>query len=389
MKAVLIAAGVLVNTLLLTAAVLWLDPFDCINSVLDAAFGAAPKWTQVTNLVHDPRTQDIYHSEHPLTTFQHAADYWRSQPGKRRVVLIGNSQMFSLSLAPGEFPQAAPEHTYPDLVTARLQPEGVLTYRLAAPGLSYSEALCEIDYLISHPDLRPSLIVLQINYQAFWNSGIRESLLELLEDHEFHQQARQLTLSGKPYADDFTSAVTKYEERETRPGSQTPTPQNGFGSRLENLTRRELSAVAVYRRRHQAKDSFEEMLYRARIYFLRIKPSTARSIAGPQLTRSQAAVEAIAESCRTAGVRLAIFTAPVNPAVSLYRSPEDKSRYQGFVHTVAERYRLPVADLESTVEDKLWGRQLDGPDPLHMGRTAHAVVAGKVAPFIRDVLRGQ
>ncbi len=384
MKAFLIAAGVLVSTLLLTSALLWIDPFDRINSILDAAFGAAPKWTQVTNLVRDPRTQDIYHSEHPLTSFQRAAQYWRTRPGKRRVVLIGNSQMFSLSLAPGEFPQAVPEHTYPDLVMALLQPEGVLTYRLAAPGLSYSEALFEIDYLLSHPDLRPSLIVLQLNYQAFWNSGIRESLLELFGDPDFLQQARQLAQSGKPYADDFASAVRKYEEREIRPASQNPTLLAGFG--LENLTRRQLSAVEAYRRRHQAKDSFEEMLYRARIYFLRIKPSNARSIAGPQLTRSQAAVEAIAESCRAAGVRLAVFTAPVNPAVSLYRSPEDKSRYQGFVRTVAERYRLPVVDLESSVTRKLWGRQLNGPDPLHLGRAAHAVVAGKVAPFIWDVL---
>src|SRR5262249_40174712 len=157
--------------------------------------------------------------------------------------------------------------------------------------------------------------------------------------------------------------------------SARPPQENGFGWSVENFTRRELSTVPVFRRRPDRKDSFAELLYRMRIYFLRIKPSTARSIMGPQLTRSQAAVEAIAESCRLAGVRLAIFTAPVNPAVSLYRSPEDKSRFEGFIRRVSERYQLPVANLESSVEDKLWGRQLNGPDPLHMGRTAQAVVA--------------
>jgi len=389
MRAFAIAAGILAHTLLFTVALLWIDPFARVNSALDAAFGAAPKWTQVTNLVHDPRIQDIYHGEHPLITFQHAAGYWRSQPGKRRVVLIGNSQMFSVSLAPGEFPQTALEHTYPDLVMARLESQGVLTYRLAAPGLSYSEALCEIDYLLGHPDLRPALIVLQMNYQTFWNSGIRDSLLELLDDRDFRQQAKRLARSGKPYADDFASALAKYEGRDAPPGSARATPHNRFGSRLENFTRQELSAVAVFRRGHDAKDSFEEMLYRARIYLLRIKPSTARSIQGPQLTRSQAAVEAIAESCRGVGVHLAIFTAPVNPAVSLYRSPEDKSRFEGFVRAVAERYRLPLADLETSVAGELWGRQLNGSDPLHMGRSAQAVVAAEVAPFIRKALEEQ
>jgi hypothetical protein len=386
MKAFLTAAGVLLNTLMLTCALLWVDPFDRISSVLDRAFGAAPKWTQVTNLVRDPLTQDIYHGEHPMTTFARVADYWRTQPGKKRVVLIGNSQMFSVSLAPGELPQPATERTYPDLIRPLLPSDDVLLYRLAAPGLSYSEALAEIDYLLCHPDLRPSLVVLQVNYQTFWNSGIRDSFFELLNDPGFHEHARQLAHSDSPYADDFATALTKYEERDKGPASKKPVQPNGFGSRLEDLTRQELSAASLFRRRPDTKDSFDELLYRARIYFLRIKPSTARSIMGPQLTRSQAALEAIAEACRASGVRLAIFTAPVNPAVSLYRSTEDKSRFQGFVHTVAERYRLPVVDLESSVSDRLWGRQLDGPDPLHMGRTAHTLVAGKMALFIRDVL---
>ena len=386
MKAFVIAAGVTVNTLLLTAALLWIDPFARVNSVLDAAFGAAPRWTQVTNLASDPRIQDIYHGEHPLTAFQSAGEYWRTQPGKRRVVLIGNSQMFSLSLAPGELPKSSLEHTYPDLVMARLESQGVLTYRLAAPGLSFCEALYEIDYFLGHPGLRPSLVLLQVNYQALWNSGIRESLLELLDDPRFRQQATRRAESGKPYADDFAFALRKYDERATRSGSEGPVKQHGFGSSAESFTRRELPAVPIFRRRPEVKDSFEEMLYRARIYFLRIKPSTARSIIGPQLIRSKAAVEAIAESCRNSGVRLAIFTAPVNPAVSLYGSSDDKSRYETFVRTIAERYHLAVADLESSVADKLWGRQLNVPDPMHMGRTAQAVVAGEVAPFIQEVL---
>src|SRR5262249_1131212 len=221
-----------------------------------------------------------------------------TQAGMRRVVLIGNSQMFALSLGPGEFPQAALEHTYPDQVMDRLQREGVLTYRLAVPGLSYGEALFEIDYLLSHPDLRPSLVVLQLNYQAFWNSGIRESLLELLDDSNFRGHMRERSLSGEPYADDFASAVRKYEERAIQRDSSRPAHQDGFGSSVENFTRQQLSVVAALQRSPEAKDSFEEMLYRMRIYFLRIQPRTSRSITGPQLTRSQAAVEAIASSCR-------------------------------------------------------------------------------------------
>src|SRR5262249_17286199 len=113
------------------------------------------------------------------------------------------------------------------------------------PGLSYSEALCEIEYLLGHPDLRPSLIVLQMNYQAFWNGGIRDSFLELLDDRAFRQQARQLAQSRKAYADDFASALLKYEEREASPRSANPPQDGGFGSPLDTFARQKLSAVTV------------------------------------------------------------------------------------------------------------------------------------------------
>jgi hypothetical protein len=231
--------------------------------------------------------------------------------------------------------------------------------------------------------------VLQVNYQAFWNGGIRDSLLELLSDPAFHARVEELAHSGRPYADDFASALNKYQERNTAgAGEQKVAKPAGFGAGIEEFTRRELSGLTAFRRRHQDKDSFEGMLYRARLYFLRINPSNARSISGPQLTRSQAAIEAIAQSCRDANVRLAIFTAPLNPAVTLYRSRDDKSRYEGFVRDVAQRHNIPMLDLERSVKGSLWGRQFNGPDPLHMGRTAHQVVAQKITPFIRDVMGG-
>ena len=384
------AVGVLSSTLLLTAALLWVDPFDKISSLLDRGFGAAPRWTQLSNGDDNPLIHDASHGDHPLASFDRVADHWQKSPSAPKVVLIGNSQMFAISLAPGEPPPSGAEHTYPDLVAQTLARRGVLCYRLAAPGMSYSEALWYLDYLLSRAALRPSAIVLQLNYQAFWNGGIRSSMFELLSEPAFRARVEQRARSGEPYAEDFQNALTKYDEDKARAASRPKEPTTqAFGVVVEETVRTELQGAWLFRQRHTVKESFEQMLYRARIYFLRIKPSNARSISGPRLTRSQAALDTIAAVSREAGVRLVLFSAPLNPRVSLYASAEDKARFDSIVDGLAAKYGLRLFHLEDTVAAPLWGRLFNGPDPLHLGRRAHQLVADEIVGAVSAALDGE
>jgi hypothetical protein len=386
MKPVFATAGTVAATLALTAALLWVDPFAQFSAVLDAAFGAAPQWTQVSNLSRDPHTQEISHGENPRAGLDFLAGYWRGKAGER-VVILGNSQTFSVSLAPGELPRKEPEPTYPDLVAAHLAQKGALGYRLAAPGLSYSEALWCLEYLLSSPALTPSTIVLQVNYQAFWNGGIRASMQDLLRTPEFRARIDRLAGSGQAYAEGFGDALRKWDVQRSQTAA-AGAPQAGFGPRLEKLARGWLAAIPLFHRRPLVKDSFAQLLYRMRLYFLRIKPSNARSIDGPRMTQSQAAIEEIARECQTGGVRLILLVAPVNPSVSLYRSKEDKARYEDFVQTVATGHGLTRLDLENAVEAPLWGRQLNSPDPLHLGRRGHEAVSERVVATLDAAAAG-
>ena len=60
-----------------------------------------------------------------------------------------------MSLAPGERAQATADHTYPDLVASKLAQQGGAQLPSAAPGMSYSEGLGELEYLLSRPKVRP------------------------------------------------------------------------------------------------------------------------------------------------------------------------------------------------------------------------------------------
>jgi hypothetical protein len=129
--------------------------------------------------------------------------------------------------------------------------------------------------------------------------------------------------------------------------------------------------VQLLQRRSQYRDDFAQLLYRCRLYFLRLKPSTGRSITGSQLLAARAAVGSLIDLCKQQDVRLLMFYAPVNPRVSLYRAPQDRVFYRAFVDHLAQANGIPLYDFENSIPAERWGNLLNGPDPLHMGRAAH------------------
>ena len=119
--------------------------------------------------------------------------------------------MHSISLAPGELPGTGPEKTYVDLVmdeVRRTEPNELL-YRLSSSGMSYPEVLWELDYMLDDPDLRPEMVLLQMNYQAFWTGGIRDSLLPMLRRPSFRSRMEALAAYGRPDAAAYADALQR------------------------------------------------------------------------------------------------------------------------------------------------------------------------------------
>jgi hypothetical protein len=211
MKRAVSAAGVLITTLAWFLILVSVHPFDRVSALLDSAFDAPPAWTNVELLARDPETQELSRGEHPLESFAILSKYWAAHPVARRILFIGNSQMQSVTLAPGEAPYSEPAKTYVDLVADLCRQDGrFLVYRLSAGGLSYEEALWYVYYLFSVPELKPDVIMLQINYQFFAQGGIREGMLELLKDDRFRQRIEQVATAGQPYSESFAQSLTVY-----------------------------------------------------------------------------------------------------------------------------------------------------------------------------------
>jgi hypothetical protein len=387
MKRAVSAAGVLLSTLVLFSALVRVQPFDWVSALLDRAFGAAPKWTDVQDLYRDPQKQEVSRGEHPLESFATLAQFWGAHPGLPRVVFIGNSQMQSVTLAAGEAPYQEPAKTYVDLVGDRGLQEGkFLAYRLSAGGMSYEEALWYVYYLLSIPEIKPDAIMLQINYQFFAQSGLRDGMLELLQDARFRQQIETEANAGMPDSQGLQMLLARFRSINERAAPATDGEQAAssvsIAGALENRVRDGLEKLPEFSQSWKGKESFLQMLYRIRLYILRVSPGSSRSITGPRLLQSRASVENIARMCRESNVQLMLYHAPLNPNVKLYSSPSDKEKHYAFVRDLAARYQLPVGEFEESIPSQDWGKLLNGPEVLHLGRAGHK----ELADLIFDML---
>jgi hypothetical protein len=386
MKALASLAATVATAFGLLLGIFALHPFRGASALLDRAFGAPPAWTQVSAVLRDPKTQELSRGEAPLRSFATLAERWKT-PG-RRVLIIGNSQTMEISLAPGEERPTGVERTWTDLVTSELEAappgERSLAYRLSAPGMSYPEALWYVEYLALHPELRPDVLVLQINYQSFWNGGVRRGMLELLDDPAFAAAIAAEGRSGQPYAETFAVALADHAKHaaSTRSDQADDPNQGGFGATAEASVRHQLDTIPGFHARHDQKEDLAEMLYRARIYVLRLKPSTSRSITGTRVVQARACLARILSFCREQHIRPVFFMAPVNPQVKLYRTDEDRQRLADAVREIEALGNIRVAPLESAIPPEMWGRQYNGPDPLHLGRKGHRWLAQLLLPEI-------
>ena len=366
---------------------------------MDRLFGAPPKWTQVTNLYRNPLTQEVTHGDDPVSSLSVLKEYWHQRDGGQKVVFMGNSQMHAMSLAPGERPVTEPEKTYVDLVgdDLRLTNPNELPYRLSSSDMSYPEDFWELNYMLDDPDLHPEIVVLQMNYQAFWTGGIRDSMLPMLRRPSFRKRMEGFAASGLPDASAYGDALRRYAQGRANDSENPATnadstvtsvfnPHGTLGYDMETYVRARLDRISPEQRRGTLRESFENVLYRGRLYLLQLKPSTARSITGSRLLAARSAVDSIAALCAANNVRLVLFQAPVNPNVSLYRTSADRESYHAFVSGVAANYGAPLFDFENSIGANLWGRMLNSPEPLHMGRTAHQQMAKQLIGSMKSVL---
>jgi hypothetical protein len=387
-------------TLTLTFAALWgllvWDPFLHLRNVFAKA-GPGQEDARVSFLFTDPNTQEVTNGQRPLGGLRKLESNWCNVQKEKRYVITGNSQTVTVLLAPSEARPTEADRTYPDLLLDRLNSAraGIRGYRLSAPNISYMEVLWYLNYLILHQCLIPGEFVVQLNFETFRKTGVREGMLELLEDPEFASAIREEVRSNAPYASTFQKAIDTYKSRlakqkgsETGAASTSKTglaEAQGAGGVLETNTRAALDRISIFNSRGQLKAELLDFLYLARVNLLGITPTTKRSLGGGTLTMNVTSLERVGGLCRRNGIRLVYFNAPQNPNAPLYRTSSDREEYQKIISHLVDEFGSDYFDFEDSIPGPMWGVWIDGPDPIHFGDAGHSRLADLM--FKRGVIR--
>jgi hypothetical protein len=363
-------------------ALLLINPFRLIVDAV-ARQSAAREDAKISTLYTDSNTQEVTNGANPLESLRALETYWNGQRQLKRFILIGNSQTFSVLLSPEERASEAQERAYPDILLAQLlsSNHAVAGYRLSAPNISYMEVLWYVRYLLTRPGLKPDELIIQLNFETFRKSGIREGMLDLLADPVFAQAAHEEAASTAAYATTFQQAIDHYQtrrdqEKGTDAGAAAVSrtgviDAHGFGSLLETKIRQTLDRSTVFRSRATLKEYFTTTLYLIRVHLLGITPITKRSIGGATLATNVSSLERVGDLCRQNGIRLVLFNAPQNPSAPLYRTKMDRQNYSRIVADLSRQYAARYFDFEDSIPANMWGVWIDGPDPIHFGRAAH------------------
>jgi hypothetical protein len=59
----------------------------------------------------------------------------------------------------------------------------------------------------------------------------------------------------------------------------------------------------------------------------------------------------------------------------LYRTSSDHQQYRQLIYKLAHDQAQAFYDFEDSIPGPMWGVWIDGPDPIHFGRTAHRRLA--------------
>jgi hypothetical protein len=238
--------------------------------------------------------------------------------------------------------------------------------------------------------------VVQLNFETFRKTGVRDGMLELLADPKFAAWAEQESHMAAPYSGALQQAISRYKSRTGKQAghatgaadtSRTGLVESaGLGGIIETHSRELLDQMPAFKDRAVLKAEFLNILYLLRVDVLGITPATKRSLGGGTLTANLSALERVGAICRNAGIRLVYFNAPQNPGAPLYRTPADREQYEQMVARLARADAHAYFDFESSIPAPMWGVWVDGPDPIHFGRAAHRRLADLM--FDSGVIRG-
>src|SRR5208282_3893437 len=124
--------------------------------------------------------------------------------------------------------------------------------------------------------------------------------------------------------------------------------------------------------------TMQQSLFLLRNLLLGIKPTSKRPIIKGRYDMNREFLQMMIDRCEMAGVCFVPYIIPLNPLAENPYIPEEYKAFKDWLREIAEKRRLPFANLEDLVPSDEWGVFMGGPDFKHFKGSGHRRTAAKL-----------
>ena len=267
-------------------------------------------------------------------------DGFEERGGEATAVWFGNSMLHAINQY-REGQETAPFILYRSLVAHGLD---LLTF--SQPNANLQEQYALFEYL--QPRLPMELLILPVVFDDFREIGIRETLLKGLSD--------PLAVAGLETTDVGRHLLQRYQTVAGAAEQDVAGLKDTFQERTETGFNHWLERNSVlWALRPELRGRVFIGLHTVRNTVLGIKPESKRKMLPGRYEQNLAALEALLSRADEAGIRVALYIAPIRNDVE---KPYNESEYEACkqdVMLLAEKFGTDFLNLENAVPDRFWG----------------------------------
>lgn len=292
------------------------------------------------------------------------------------VLWLGNSQLHAIT----KYQEG--DRVAPEIVHEMLRERNRFLFAVSQPKGNLQEHLLLLAYLL--PIVRPTALVLPVVFDNFRDVGIRDTLLNALNDPEVMTLLRR-SAAGAKIVEANREAANKDAGRGDLAGLHD-TAQERVEAALTLWLERHWQLWAS---RPEARGKLMTSLYNIRNWVFGIKSTTIRRVIPGRFEENWAVLEALVQLARAHDVAVYLYIPPLRGDVA---RPYPEAEYAAFRKKIFDEFDrgagISVSDLEGAVPDHDWsarGRDSMGEeilDFMHLTGTGHRYLAHAIYEWL-------
>ena len=242
--------------------------------------------------------------------------------------------------------------------------KGYFTLTLSQPNANLQEHLLIYDYVSSFNEIE--LLILPLVFDDFRETGIRENLIELLNNKNIITNLKKSSIGTKLLENNIKKNIS------TKDSTPQEFSEEYLNKKLSNIS-------SVWDNRDFYRSSIIINLRNIRNFIFRIDPSSIRKVIPQRYEDNFLALKEITKLSKKNRTKTILYIAPIRNDVPL---PYDLKEYDNFksqMYSFSKVNNIPIYNFENIIPNEEWGYNINGEskelDFMHFKAMGHKILA--------------